>query len=93
MERASREEKVSLQLLVVLTITQSQKCPFLVYEGERGNRCMGMLKREGKRESGPKATNPRIVNKEWFSPFFCVAEHFILRLPGLEREVGLGLSF
>lgn len=54
---------------------------------------MGMLKREGKRESGPKATNPRIVNKEWFSPFFCVAEHFILRLPGLEREVGLGLSF
>lgn len=64
-----------------------EKCPFLMYYGDWGNRCVGMLKREGKRKSGPEATNLRTINKKWFSSLVSYAiEDFILRQgPGLGR--------
>lgn len=46
---------------------QLEKRPFLMYPRERGNRCVGMLPKEGQGHSEPKATNPRTINEKWLS--------------------------
>lgn len=51
---------------------------------------MHMLKREGKRKSGPKAANLRAINKKWFSSLdsYAVEDCILRQGPGLGRGAG-----